>query len=49
MKFWHVIVMEGYTTIFDRKCLTVGEANELLKQKKEEYPAPRYAVTKENF
>ena len=48
MKFWHVIVMKGYTTIFDRKCLTVGEANELFKAKKEEYPSPEYQVSKEN-
>jgi hypothetical protein len=49
MKFWYVTVMKGYTTVFQRKCLTVGEANDLLKEKKKEYPAPDYMVTKENF
>jgi len=49
MKFWHIVVMKGYTTVFTRKCLTVAEANELLKAKKEEYPSPEYQVTKEHF
>lgn len=53
MKFWYVIVMNGYETLFQKKCLDVKEANELLKAKKEEYPknAPgfEYQVTKEQF
>ena len=50
MKFWHVTVMQGYNTVFQKKCLTVGEANELLKAKKEEYQGkPEYMVTKDNF
>ena len=49
MKFWHIVVMKGYTTIFDRKCLTVGEANTLFEEKKKEYPSPEYQVLKEHF
>jgi hypothetical protein len=50
MKFWHVTVMHGYTTVFQKKCLTVGEANDLLKEKKEEYKGkPEFMVTKDNF
>ena len=49
MKFWYVVVMEGYTTVFSRRCMSVKEANELLKQKKEEYPGPKYAVSKEYY
>ena len=50
MKFWYVVVYEGYAILFQRKCLSVGEANTLLKQKKEEYSdTKRYQVTKESF
>ena len=50
MKFWHITVIEGYTTIFQKKCLTVGEANDLLKAKKEEYAGnPKVMVLKESF
>jgi hypothetical protein len=49
MRFWHITVIQGYNTIFQKKCLTVGEANELLKEKKKEYPVPEYVVMKENF
>jgi hypothetical protein len=53
MKFWHVTVidLQDHSKIaFQRKCLTVGEANTLLKAKKEEYSdKTRYMVMKENF
>lgn len=49
MKFWHVTVMKGYTTVFTRKCLTVGEANTLFAEKKEEYASSEYQVLKEHF
>ena len=53
MKFWHITVLDlqdGSKTVFQRKCLTVGDANTLLKAKKEEYPdKTRYMVLKENF
>ena len=47
MKFWHVVVMSGYNTISDTKCLTVQEANKLHEEKKKEYPSPQYNVSKE--
>ena len=50
MKFWHVVVMEGYNTIFDRKCLSVKEANDLYEEKKKEYQGQtKYSVSKELF
>jgi hypothetical protein len=49
MKFWHITVMKGYTTVFTRKCFTVAEANALYKAKKEEYPSKEYSVLKENY
>ena len=49
MKFWYVNVLEGYKTIYTRKCLTVQEANKLLEEKKAEYPSPQYMVMKENY
>lgn len=45
--------MDGYQTLFQKKCLTVQEANELLAEKKAEYPLRTeghdYQVVKENF
>jgi hypothetical protein len=49
LKFWHVCVLEGYKTILARRCLSVQEANELLKEMKEKYPSPQYAVSKELY
>lgn len=50
MKFWYVVVMSGYDTLFSRRCQTVQEANALLAEKKEEYKADRnISVTKENY
>jgi hypothetical protein len=50
MKFWHVVVMEGYNTIFDRKCLTIQEANMIYDEKKKEYQGqPKFNVSKELF
>jgi hypothetical protein len=53
MKFWHVTVLDGYATVFQKRCLSVQEANELLKEKKKEYPANtpghEYSVVKDNF
>lgn len=49
MKFWHVVVMDGYKIVEDIKCLSVKEANDLFAEKKKEYPAPKYAVSKENY
>jgi len=46
--FWYVTVMQKYTTVFNKQCMSVGEANALLKAKKEEYPAKDgYIVTKD--
>lgn len=53
MKFWHVTVLDGYSTVFQKRCLSVQEANELLAEKKAEYPTNteghEYSVVKENF
>ena len=50
LTYWYVTVMLKYTTIFQKQCETVDEANRLLKEKKEEYKlTPEYYVTKENF
>lgn len=67
MRFWYVTVMQLLTTdgkrctkiIFGpKRCLTVGEANELYKSKREEYfgtvEVPKadkdlYSVTRENY
>ena len=49
MKFWHITVIEKTKTVFSKKCMTVGEANKLLKEMKEKYPSPQYMVLKENF
>lgn len=48
IKYWYVVVMDKYKTVFQKQCLTVGEANDLLKEMKEKYPKPYY-VTKECF
>jgi len=45
--WWNVTVMQKYKTIFTKQCLTVQEANALVIEKKKEYPAPQYSVTKE--
>lgn len=49
MKFWHVVVMEKYKTVFDKQCMSVKEANSLLIEMKEKYKPPQYQVTKEEF
>jgi hypothetical protein len=50
LKEWHVVVMDGYNTLFNRKCFNVAEANKLLAEKKEEYKGNRnIAVFKEQF
>ena len=36
-QFVHIIVMVGYETVFQKRCLDISEANALLKEKKEEY------------
>ena len=50
MKFWHITVIDGYKIVFQKKCLTVGEANTMFKEKKEEYKDQKSCmVMKENF
>jgi len=53
MKFWHVTVFavanKQSKQLFQKRCLTVGEANTLYKEKKEEYPGPEFMVLRENF
>ena len=49
MKFWHITVMKGYTTVFTRKCLTVSEAKTLFEEKKKEYASSEYQVLKEYY
>lgn len=53
MKFWHVVVYDGYGIVFDKKCLDVKERNETFEVKKEEYPANtpghEYRVSKEQY
>lgn len=49
LRFWNITVFEGSKTIFTKRCVTVAEANTLLKQKREEFPAPKYTVLKELF
>lgn len=50
MKFWHVIVMQGYKTVFDKKCLDIKEANTVFEEKKKEYQGqPEFNVSKENY
>ena len=46
--------IKGSKQIFTKECLTVGEANELLKAKKEEYNATpagkiEFSVTREHY
>jgi len=46
--------IKGTKHIFSKECLTVGEANELYKAKKEEYVSTakgkiQYSVTKERY
>jgi len=47
MRYWYVTVMQKYKTVFQKQCMTVAEANALLKEKKIEYPHPEYIVTKD--
>lgn len=50
LKYWYVTVMVGYKTLFQKQCQTVGEANALLAEKKEEYKSDRnIMVYKEQF
>ncbi len=60
MKFWHVTVFEyvqpteegGKRKIVERfakRCMTVGEANTLFAEKKEEFKGPQFSVLKEHF
>lgn len=50
MQFWYVSVMQGYKTLFQKRCLDINEANKLLKEKKEEFKdQPGIAVYKELF
>lgn len=53
MGTWHITVMEakrgGKQVFGPKKCLTVQEANILLKEMKEKYPKPEFQVYKENF
>ena len=49
MRFWHITVMDGYKTIFTQKCLSVGDANKLYKEKKEEYAGKGFSILKENY
>jgi hypothetical protein len=48
-KFWNITVFEKGKTIFTKRCVSVKEANELLKIKREEYPSPPFIVYKEYF
>ena len=49
MKFYYVVVMDGYKLVEQIKCLTVKEANTLLAEKKKEYSSAQYAVSKEHY
>ena len=50
LKYWYVTVLDGYKTLFQKQCQSVGEANLLLAEKKEEYKGNRnIAVYKEQF
>ena len=49
MKFWHVTVMKGFSTVYSRKCLSVAEAKTLYEEKKKEYPSSEFQVLKEYY
>lgn len=50
LKYWYVTCLDGYKTLFQKQCQTVGEANQLLAEKKEEYKDNRNVmVYKEQF
>jgi hypothetical protein len=49
LKSWYVTVMEGYKQVFQKKCLSVKEARDLVDAKKKEYPSPQYTVTRDEF
>lgn len=53
MLCWYVCVYDNTkksgNVILQKQCMTVGEANTLLAEKKIEYTAPTYTVTKERF
>lgn len=53
MADWHVIVYDNTkkhgNILFDKHCIRVQEANDLIKKKKEEFPSPHYTVAKEKY
>lgn len=50
MKFYYINVFDKKgKTIFNKRCMTVQEANELFKQCKQTYSAPEYIVLKEHY
>lgn len=57
-KFWHITVLQrvknadGKTegkTVFQKQCVSVGEANKLKKEKQEEYKGSDFMILKEQF
>lgn len=51
MKFWHVTVLCGYKTVFQKRCMDIKEANTLFAEKKEEFKdqGSQFSVMKELF
>lgn len=53
MMNWHVCVYDNTkktgNLVMQKKCMSVGEANTLMAEKKIEFPKPTYTVTKERF
>lgn len=52
-RFDYVIVLDGYKTLFQERCLDKARAGTLLEEKKKEYPVGTkghdYQVTIERF
>lgn len=48
---WHVVIMDNTKrcNIFSKMCLTVKEANDIITEKKIEFPKPQFTVSKEKF
>lgn len=51
MKFWHITVLDGYKTVFQKRCMDIKEANTLFASKKEEYKdqGTNFTVMKELY
>ena len=52
-KNWHAVVMDNTkrtnNIVFSKMCLSVKEANDIIAEKKIEYPKPQYTVSKEKY